>query len=246
MGRELDILVGIRESNMSELLKYHSARNDFNVNTYTATSGEQLKYKIDKFEYDAVISDYDLVDSTALEVLKHVNTRTPFIIHTWYHNRILEDKVLDEGALALKQKNKHLSYFNELVHMVSDHSKVVETKNGERPDIKLRVNSKGRILQGNGLSQGELETVGNLSDISPFIDRNQVEEAIRETLELGDSSLEAIMEDRQGLVNYNLYFTKLQKDQGISVTALPEQELDYMDEKVYRTISDSSAQKVRD
>lgn len=246
MAKELDILIGIKEENLSELLKYHSARNSFNVNTYTATSGEQLKYKINNFEYDGIISDYDLVDRTAVDILKDVEMQIPFIIHTWYYKKILEKKALEKGAFALVQKKRHLSYFNELVYKISKHSNSDRIRKNERPDLKIRINSKGRILQMNGLPQKALEDIDRVSDLSPFIDQNQVEEAIRETFELGDSSLEAIMEDRQGLVNYSLFFTELENAAGISVTALPEQELQYIDKEVYAKLSDSAGQEVRD
>lgn len=246
MDEELDILIGVKKSNLSELLKYHSARNRFNVNTYTAISGEQLKYKINNFEYDGVISDYDLGDTTAVNILEQMNIQSPFIIHSWYHNKVLEQKALNQGALALMQKQKHLSYFNELAYMISKHSGSEKTRKTGRPDIKLRIDHDGRILQEIGLDPEVLNDISRVSDISPLIDRSQVEETIRETLELGDSSLEAVIEDRNGLVNYSFFFTKLDNGSGISVTAIPEQELQYLDKNIYTKMSESSEQAVRD
>lgn len=246
MNQKLDLLIGMKEQNLSELLKYHSTRNDFDVNTFTATSGEQLRQKINDHNYSGIITDYDLVDENAIDILIEEDIDVPFIIHTWYHNNLLEKKALNEGASAMLQKKKHLSYFNKVLYMVSEISDSFQLQKTERKDIKFRISSDGSIIQMNGVPRELSENTVKISDISRFMDPGQVEEAIEETLELGDSTLEAVIEDGKGLANYRLCFTKLENRPGISVTGIPMEELQYIEKEFYPGLSKASGEGVTD
>lgn len=246
MDQRLNLLIGVKEENLSELLKYHSKRNNLEVNTFSATSGEELREKLRNHKYHGVISDYYLGDETALNILKEEDISSPFIIHTRYHNTLFEQKALDIGASDMIQKKEHFRYFNKLLYKILELSDQENLEKDERSDMKFRINKKGEIIEMNEVSRRIFDNKDTAYDISDFIENDQMEETVQETVELGSSTAEVVFEDGKGLVNYRLCFKLLASRSEIAVIGIPMEELQKIDKEVYAEVSDISRQPVKD
>lgn len=73
----------------------------------TSFTGDDAKQKIDKFNFDVVLSDFRLPDSDGLEILQHIRSKTaqiPVIIMTSYADIRIAVKAIKSGAFEYVTK----------------------------------------------------------------------------------------------------------------------------------------------
>lgn len=216
----LRILRVDRDPGFKDTMRFDLEQSPQRAYIDTAKTVEQAFEKLEKNEYDAVISEYDLGDSDAIKLLKTVRKTSdiPFIIHSKYYSSLLEEKAEKNGVTMFLKKQDNNQYYLELLQQIARTvNREGDIEPGFRPDILCVYDWDGSHIKQN---TAFLEATGRTSKEFPelrfwdiFQDTKEEEfrEIMIETVSSGEVLTEGAVFTPTGLVNYDLKFTKIQE-----------------------------------
>jgi DNA-binding NtrC family response regulator len=83
-----------------------------------AVGAEQARNRLKRFQYDMVVSDFNMPGESGLDLLRYVSSRypeTPFVLMTGYCDQRIKRESMRMGVHACIQKP---FYMNELSHTI--------------------------------------------------------------------------------------------------------------------------------
>ena len=173
-------------------------QNNFDIDV--ATSVDEALEKMDKQNYDAIVSDYEMPSKNGIDFLKELreqNNQIPFILFTGRGREDVAVKALNLGADRYLNKNGSTeTVYCELAHAINkiveqEKSREILRESEERyrelanslPNIIFETNMNGQVVFTNkmgyetsGYSQGDLEKELN---IMQFISSEDKERALK-------------------------------------------------------------------